>query len=492
MKENVKKNKKYVNDDNYHYIVKDNKNNWKSNDIYNRGGVLTTYIKKQHNVGIPSLYERNKYYNQTGDYWWEQYLTYEKVRNNEVKRCPYCEWTTIDLENKSGMFETHLLKCHNLTKLDYINQHPEDKTYFHTANSTIELQMEENKDNYVICKVCGKKLTKISNIHLKLHNMTKDDYIATYGNDDIICKTTYNKFKSLANEMNLSLSINMKERFTSKAESEIIDYIRNLGIECDKNRSVLNGKELDIFIPSKNLAIEYNGNKWHTERFGNKNKKYHISKLEECNKKGIDLIQIYDDEYINHKELCISRINSLLGINTNKQILTLNDCVINKIDTNDGHNFVINNSIEGEEAIADIYYGCLYNNNIIAAMSFTQNDASLNEWQLLSFAENSKYICDDIDKSLFDYFITNNKVSAVITYTDRRWNTYIRNNRYKELGFIDIETIPPQYYYYSDNGNIRIKQNSQNDFGKYEEMRYDRIWDCGLLKYLYNNEKKDN
>lgn len=484
--------KKYVNGNGFHYIVVDSNNDWKSSDIYNKGGKLTTYIKTKYNIDIPSLYERNKYYKLTGDYWWEQYLKYEKVPNTKTKKCPYCEWETVDIDNRCGMFETHLKKIHNINKTKYMEDYPIDKSYFYGASQILNLQLETNTNKFVTCKVCGKKLTKICNLHLKTHGMTKDEYIEKYGGDNLICNETYTKFNGLAHNMNISLSNNMKERFTSKAESEIINYIRSLGIECDKNRKILNGKELDIFIPSKNLAIEYNGNKWHTEKFGKKDKHYHISKLEECNKKGIDLIQIYDDEYINYKELCISRINNLLGISANKHNITINDCIIKKIDINNGHNFIISNSIEGEEEFADKYYGCFYKDNIIAVMSFKENDTILNEWQLISFAENSNLTFSNVDRSLFNYFITHNKVSTITAYADRRWNTYINNNTYKELGFIDIETIPPQYYFYCSSGNVRIKPYSQSEFGKYEDMKYDKIWNCGLIKYIYNNEKEND
>ena len=42
--------KKYINNDDYHYIVIDKNNDgFISNDIYNNAGVLTKYIEKQYN-----------------------------------------------------------------------------------------------------------------------------------------------------------------------------------------------------------------------------------------------------------------------------------------------------------------------------------------------------------------------------------------------------------------------------------------------------------
>jgi hypothetical protein len=49
-------------------------------------------------------------------------------------------------------------------------------------------------------------------------------------------------------------------------QKEIGEYIQSLGFNIIFNdRKTLNPFELDILIPSKNVAIEYNGNYWHSE-----------------------------------------------------------------------------------------------------------------------------------------------------------------------------------------------------------------------------------
>ena len=67
-----------------------------------------------------------------------------------------------------------------------------------------------------------------------------------------------------------------------------------------QNRIILEGKEVDILISSLGIAFEFNGLRWHSEEFG-KDKNYHLNKLNECNKQGIKLIQIFEDEYVNNK-----------------------------------------------------------------------------------------------------------------------------------------------------------------------------------------------
>ena len=120
---------KYLPKEGYHYVATDKNSGFVTNDWNNAAGVLTTYIKNRYNVAIPSLYERRQYYMKTGNYWWEQWFNISLKENNRTKKCPYCEWETFDVDNKSGAFEVHLKTKHNLSKEEYINNHPEGELH---------------------------------------------------------------------------------------------------------------------------------------------------------------------------------------------------------------------------------------------------------------------------------------------------------------------------------------------------------------------------
>ena len=46
--------------------------------------------------------------------------------------------------------------------------------------------MEEDETKFVVCKVCGKKLARIDNHHLRIHHMTKLDYIRQFGINNMV------------------------------------------------------------------------------------------------------------------------------------------------------------------------------------------------------------------------------------------------------------------------------------------------------------------
>lgn len=101
----------------------------------------------------------------------------------------------------------------------------------------------------------------------------------------------------------------------SKYEDEICDYLKSVYPDIvieQHNKTILDGKEIDIYFPELKIGIEFNGLRWHTEWFAGKNPDYHYQKTIDCNKKGIGLIQIFEDEYVNKKELVLNKIKHIV------------------------------------------------------------------------------------------------------------------------------------------------------------------------------------
>ena len=94
---------------------------------------------------------------------------------------------------------------------------------------------------------------------------------------------------------------------------EILD---GCGVEYEKNnRTVLDGKELDVYIPSRNLAIECNGVRWHSvDGISPKDKHYHFNKWLECKNKGIELITLWDYQIRENPERVKDLILKKLGM----------------------------------------------------------------------------------------------------------------------------------------------------------------------------------
>ena len=469
----------------------------------NSTGFLTKYCE-QHNLEMPTNdYQAREIFCKTEKYWWEEYFKVEIINDLPRKKCPYCDWSIEIGKNWKKGFIGHINNKHNKTKYDFITDNPHEVNTFKTKLD----EFFSKQDNFVECKICGKKLTRIDDLHLKQHNITKGEYILLYGNKNLLAKNTYNKLKASYDKMREYMEEHPDCYINNKYEEEILNHIHNLGFtDAKRTRSVLeNNKELDIYIPSKKIGIEFNGCYWHTERWKN-DKNYHLQKTIECESKGIKLIQIFEDEYVNTKEIVLSKINHILGVEQDKPKIMGRKCEIKEISSNAARLFLDKNHIQ-QFGKGSVYLGAYFNDILIAVMACLRIKDGI--WDLTRLASDYNYVCQGVASKLFKYFIKNYDPKEIKSFADRRWTLDKNNNIYTILGFNLEDILQPDYRYYSAQIH-RIKRFHKFGFRKEilskkfglsmelseKEMTsilgMERIWDCGLLKYVWrkNNTEK--
>lgn len=138
-------------------------------------------------------------------------------------------------------------------------------------------------------------------------NTNGSNFVKSYMLENLYCtrhKTffdqTYNAFRDGfvgCPECNTA-SVSEQEKSLRNFVSKLIDIEANVRPEWLLFDSKF-PKELDIFIPELNLAIEYNGTHYHSVEFNEKFLDYHKKKYEACLKNGINLIHIFEFEDIN-------------------------------------------------------------------------------------------------------------------------------------------------------------------------------------------------
>ena len=341
-------------------------------------------------------------------------------------------------------------------------------------------------------------IKRSNEIHNNKYDYSKVKIDGTKSDITVICPT-HGEFKQ-------NVGIHLKGcgcprcgRSISKNEQEIYEFVCKLigeGNVIRRNRCVLsNNKEIDIYIPDKKIGIEYNGVLWHSEKYG-KDRYYHLNKLEECNKKGIQLIQIFEDEYLDKKEIVLSKISHLLGVDGNKTKIYARKCNVRKVSKETAKEFLDSNHIQGY-VNAKLHLGCFYNDKIVGVMSFKKVK---NEWELIRFATDNNYICCGVGGKLFKYFVDRFKPQVVKTFADRRWTLDLYNNLYTKIGFKYDGLLKPEYRYIR-NGSYK-REHKFNFRKKLMHKRYGldlaltesqmcaklglyKIWDCGLIKYVW-------
>lgn len=90
------------------------------------------------------------------------------------------------------------------------------------------------------------------------------------------------------------------------------EFISTIG-EFHKNRTILDGKEIDYFSDPLRLGFEYNGIFYHTEDKG-RIKFYHYDKYSVAASKGVTLIQVWSDRWILEKDLVKNQIMWFLNL----------------------------------------------------------------------------------------------------------------------------------------------------------------------------------
>ena len=293
---------RYPSKDGYKYIAVSKIDGSVFDDYLNKSGSLSRHVKTSLSIEVPSLFKRKKFFKENGIEWHEQWFEIKQIPIGERKQCPYCNWSTADINNRSGMFGQHLVKDHGISIEEHLKNHPEDTEFFSKQKKIIDkIEKLNHEENYVICPICKKRFEKISNSHIvNAHNMTYADFREKYPNIPVLSENSFNQCVCAQKLSNLTVS---KHRYVSNGEREITQFLNDNGLQTECNRQILIGKEIDILIPDKKVGIEYDGLLWHTEGFGKKHRSYHLNKTLECNKKGYALIHIFEDEFENKKDV---------------------------------------------------------------------------------------------------------------------------------------------------------------------------------------------
>ena len=260
----------------------------------------------------------------------------------------------------------------------------------------------------------------------------------------------------------------------SGLEIQFKDYIESLNMKPIYNcRSIISPLELDVYIPELKLAFEFNGLYWHNEL--NKDKNYHLNKTEMCEKIGIQLIHIYEDDWKYKQDIIKSMILNKLG--KSKFRISARKCEIKEIfDNNLVKSFLESNHIQGYvDSILKI--GLFYMNELVSLMTFNSKEKT---YELLRFCNKlNTNVVGGVSK-LFKNFINNYNPTEIITYSDR---SFSQGKIYETLGFNFVSKTDPNYYYIVD-GIRQLEINSN----KYEhdimlQRKIYRIYDSGNLKF---------
>ena len=331
-------------------------------------------------------------------------------------------------------------------------------------------------------------------IHGDKYDYSKTQYIQSDKKVDVICKECGRTFSIEANSHLQGHGCPYHYNNKSKYETEIVDFLKECGIDSilTNDRTALNGQELDIYIPSHNIAIEFDGIFWHSELY--KQSDYHLLKTKQCEELGIRLIHIFEDEWINKKDIWKSMLKNIFSITEN--VIYARKCEIRLVDSSVATKFLNENHIQGACG-SQIKYGLFYNNELVSLMTFGNSrhfiGNGLSQYELLRFCNKLNTRIIGGASKLFKHFINVYQPQSIVSYADRRWSV---GNLYDKLNFHLYNTSKPNYYYvikgqranrFNYRKSILVEKYncpigmSEQEFCK--QQGWHRIYDCGCLCY---------
>lgn len=462
-------------------------------DVVNKTGILSKHLKK---LGIN--------FNKFNTFSFFDKINY--ISTIKYLKCPLCEYLTKDVDNKSGVFTNHINKTHDLSIDKFCEYH---SSYSHLWKTHFERKIindfiEKNDDNKIKCLECGNNFKKLTNVHLKKHNLTPSLYKIKHNIVNTCSKTTQllQKNKSFECQINdvfnrissyeitpmfsktefKGVNISNKYNFkcntcknifedhlddghelicrichpklllhpNKKIETEFHRFLIECGISdvIPNDRMILYPKEIDFYIASKKIAFEINGLYWHSELY--KDKTYHIEKTLNLKNKNIRCIHIFEDEWNKKRDILKSKIKHILNV-SECEVVYARKCECMVIDSIEKGKFLNTNHIQSNDK--SVYnVGAFFKNKLVAVMTFTNPRISLGYVQNKNFIELSRFATDNnlkvvgIASKLFKFATKHFNFNHIISYADIRYTDFYKNV-YEKIGFKLTSQTNPNYFW---------------------------------------------
>jgi hypothetical protein len=178
----------------------------------------------------------------------------------------------------------------------------------------------------------------------------------------------------------------------------------NLIVQEEKTGILSGRKQLDIFLPEYNLAVEYNGNIWHTHKL-KQDAQYHFSRFKQCVDKDMKYIAFWSDEYLKHKQYILNIILGLLTAYTGQAKIQLVGSICKQYDKN----WIFFSKVKTSE------YFLIFEQNdfqlVFKVKNNEINDVYCSNWPMIYLFEfdlnQFQFKIDNRFKCLFDYFLIN-------------------------------------------------------------------------------------
>jgi hypothetical protein len=208
------------------------------------------------------------------------------------------------------------------------------------------------------------------------------------------------------------------------------------------DRQIISPKELDVFIPSQSLAIECNGEYFHSDK--KLGRTYHDKKRKECEEKNVRLLQFFGNEIETKHKAVKSVIKNTLKANDYK--IFARETTIVVVEPPYARKFYEKYHVHGFCG-ASVHYGLLLRGKIVQMMSVgsMRFETKLNDVEIIRSATAYNFNVVGGVSKLVSAIKKDFPKHEIHTYVDLSCFT---GKGYESANFEYVNTTPPSYFYF--------------------------------------------
>lgn len=285
---------------------------------------------------------------------------------------------------------------------------------------------------------------------------------------------------------------NCRKRQYSAAEKELCEEIRSWGIDVEENVHLTgDSRTYDMYIPSKKIAIEYNGLYYHSDAI-RPDTDYHFKKCSDCLELGIELIQIWEDDYNTKRDIVLRLLKSKLGVSDLRKV-NARDCSAFIPQKDEIKPFLEENHIQGYVS-GSKYIGLYTKEDELVALMVLEWHKDTNELLIKRYVTSCN-VRGGFSKILSLLKDEYPEATGVYTFSD---NTISFGDLYKSNGFRSVAFIEPDYSYLVNNVRVHKFNYRKSRFASDPNLYYEegmteaelayangipRVYDAGKIRW---------
>ncbi len=229
----------------------------------------------------------------------------------------------------------------------------------------------------------------------------------------------------------------------SRGQLELADAVRSWGLDVVvSTRDVIPPMEVDIWVPSKGVAIEYNGLYHHSFVHGRTEARHH-KKWRRLYDTGHQLFAVFEDEWFSKRALVSKMLQRRLGLFNGRKV-GARQCSLVELGAKDASAFLEVHHLDGAGGLHK-GLGLVFQGSLVAAMSFRRNFAG--EYEVARFATHHDLSIPGAGSRLVAAYPNR----PLVSYSNNRLS---RGGLYQKLGFRFVQANPSSYWY--TDGKVRV------------------------------------